>query len=132
MKPDPPPPPPLTPPHPAPRPAPLSHPGFDAALFGNVLHNWDDETALLLLRSTFAALDPGGWVVVHERLFDELKAGPPEATAANARQLIHGGEGGGERTCAEFDAFFRAAGFTKTSCEPMFGAYQIALAQKPT
>jgi hypothetical protein len=39
-------------------------------VLGRVLHNWDAETKMMLLRKAHAAIHPGGAVIVYERLID--------------------------------------------------------------
>lgn len=40
--------------------------GFDTHLFSNVIHDWDEETVLRLLRSSFEALAGGGRIIIHD------------------------------------------------------------------
>ncbi|MBC7975045.1 MAG: methyltransferase domain-containing protein, partial [Myxococcales bacterium] len=50
--------------------------GFDAVLFTNILHDWNDERCLELARRAYASLKPGGLVLVQEALLDEDRPGP--------------------------------------------------------
>jgi len=43
----------------------------DVIMFGNVLHNWEDENKLLLLKKAYAALKPGGKLVVYDAFIDD-------------------------------------------------------------
>ncbi|WP_437322188.1 methyltransferase [Sorangium sp. So ce394] len=50
--------------------------GFDAVLFTNIFHDWNDERCLELARRAYASLKPGGLVLVQEALLDEDRPGP--------------------------------------------------------
>jgi chemotaxis methyl-accepting protein methylase len=43
----------------------------DVIMFGNVLHNWEDENKLLLLKKAYAALKPGGRIIVYDAFIDD-------------------------------------------------------------
>lgn len=49
---------------------------FDAVLFTNIFHDWNDERCLELARRAYASLVPGGVVLVQEALLDEDRPGP--------------------------------------------------------
>lgn len=61
--------------------------GFDVHLWSNVLHDWDTPAVKALLEKSFAALLPGGLVVVHESLLNRDKRGP-RTVAANSVLLM--------------------------------------------
>ncbi|MDE2973624.1 MAG: methyltransferase [Gemmatimonadota bacterium] len=78
----------------------------DALIFARVLHNWDDGSALRLLRQARSALPPGRPVFVVEMVL-------PEDGAAGGLCDLHllAVTGGRERTAAEYTALLRRAGF---------------------
>jgi SAM-dependent methyltransferase len=43
----------------------------DVIMFGNVIHNWEDENKLLLLKKAYAALKPGGRIIVYDAFIDD-------------------------------------------------------------
>jgi len=43
----------------------------DVILFGNVIHDWEDEKKLLLLKKAYAALKPGGRIIVYDYFIDD-------------------------------------------------------------
>jgi len=87
--------------------------GGDVYSIANVLHDWDDESCLAILRSVRAAMTPQSRVLVVERVLDA-----PGRTEEEHRELqlldlhmlvMFGGQ---ERTHDEYDALLAAAGFT--------------------
>jgi hypothetical protein len=80
-------------------------PGGDAYVLKSVLHNWDDEPALDILRACRA--------VAPLLLVIERELGPPNAAPAaklsDLNMLV--GHGGRERTLGEYRALAAAAGF---------------------
>lgn len=50
--------------------------GFDAHLFSNVLHDWDEAVCRQLLERSTSSLAENGCVFIHDMLLDDGKAGP--------------------------------------------------------
>lgn len=40
-------------------------------MFGNVIHDWDDERKLLLIKKAYEALPVGGYIIVYDFLIDD-------------------------------------------------------------
>ena len=100
--------------------------GGDAYILQKVLHDWGDEQAVAILKSCHRAMPPHGRLLICEMVL------PPgnEPFVGKIQDLtmliLH--PGGGERTAAEFQALFDAAGFrlsrimpTKTSISVIEG-----------
>ena len=85
--------------------------GFDLISLVRILHDHDDEPAMKLLRNIYAALAPGGQLMIAE----------PMAETRNSRAMGDGYFGlylwamgsGRPRTIHEIKAMLRSAGFTK-------------------
>ena len=89
--------------------------GADAYVLKAILHDWEDEAAVRILRRCRAAIAPGGTVLVVER---DL-GGPNEHADAKLSDLnMMVGVGGRERTGAQFAALFSAAGFAPAGTTP--------------
>ncbi len=58
--------------------------GCDIHLFSNVLHDWDVDRVESLLQKSFAALPPGGMVVIHDAHLNASKTGPLPVAAYSA------------------------------------------------
>jgi len=83
-------------------------PPADAYLLKKVLHDWSDEKCVEILRTCARSLAPGGVVLVVELVL-ERPGHELEAALSDLNMLVL--PGGRERTAAEFDALFVAAGF---------------------
>jgi hypothetical protein len=79
----------------------------DIYLLKSVLHNWDDENALRILRNCQKAMMPGSRLIAIERVIPEGNA-PSEAKLSDINMLVV--VGGQERTESEYRALFAAAG----------------------
>jgi SAM-dependent methyltransferase len=86
--------------------------GADTHLMCSVLHDWDDERALLILRNSARALEPGGRLVVCEMLLPDAPCGHPATWSDLGMMVVVGGR---ERTRREFEQLLGAAGFTLVS-----------------
>ncbi len=103
--------------------------GFDMHLFSNVLHDWDTPVVQQLLAKSFAALPPGGLLVIHDMHLHADKSGPLPV-AEYSVILMHSTEG----KCyslGELDALFRAVGFRDLCHTPTAADRSIVTAVKP-
>lgn len=89
-----------------------SVPPADLYTLKYVLHDWDDETCIRILKNCRASLQDGGRVVVLEQLVGDLRSADA-TTQMDINMLVM--TGGRERDLAEFDALFEAAGLRRTS-----------------
>jgi predicted O-methyltransferase YrrM len=83
--------------------------GGDAYIMKLVIHDWDDERALQILRTCQRAMRPGSRLLVVDRVIapgDE--ADPAKFVDLEMLVLTHGGR---ERTVEEFEALYDQAGF---------------------
>jgi SAM-dependent methyltransferase len=103
--------------------------GYDVHLWSNALHDWDAATVRLLLQKSFAALPPGGLVVVHDRHLNRSKTGPLRI-AAHSVFLMAGTEGR-YYSIAEIEAFLGTVGFTAPEYRDILLDYSILTARKP-
>ncbi|MGA5837636.1 methyltransferase [Streptomyces pseudogriseolus] len=81
--------------------------GADVYLLSQILHDWDDEKSVAILRRCAEALPEGGRVVVVERVVAE-DAGKQLNTEYDLRMLVF--NKGRERTLEEFTALAAEAG----------------------
>jgi O-methyltransferase domain/Dimerisation domain len=86
--------------------------GGDAYLLKSVVHDWEDPEAVEILRSVRRAMKPGAVVLVVERLIGGNNGSAALLAAFSDLNMLVG-PGGRERTEAEFDAVFSAAGLRR-------------------
>ncbi|GAA3725911.1 methyltransferase [Streptomyces tremellae] len=81
----------------------------DTYLLKGVVHMWNDDTALAVLRALVRSAPPGARVVLAEQVLDQT-ATPEIATVMNLLMLVS--QGGRERTGHEYQDLFERAGLT--------------------
>jgi SAM-dependent methyltransferase len=96
--------------------------GGDACLLSNILHDWDDETSVAILRRCRDALNPGGRLLVVEAVLPDSDAPHP---AKIHDVLLAVCTNGSERTESEFTALFEPAGLELTRIIPTESAVSI-------
>ena len=90
--------------------------GADAYLLSRVLHDWDDDDAVRVLRTCRRAMRPDSVLLVVEAVLPERAVDDPAAVRMDLHVLLllHGRE----RTAAEYAALFAAAGLRLTADVP--------------
>ncbi len=93
--------------------------GYDVALLSGMMHRETPESCQLLLKKAFAALDPGGLVMVSDVFFDDdSKTSPPFATFFALNMMLTAEHG----TCharTEMAAWMKTAGFVTVEIKPL-------------
>jgi SAM-dependent methyltransferase len=84
-----------------------SVPEADLYILKTILHDWDDQQGVEILRNCARAMRPNGRLVLVERLVPE-HGDPGEAALSDLNMLVL--LPGRERTASEFAELFRAAG----------------------
>jgi hypothetical protein len=84
--------------------------GCDIHLISNVLHDWDVDRVEWLLKKSFAALPPGGMVVIHDAHINADKTGPLPVAAYSA--LLMNITEGKCYSVSEMEDFLAGAGFS--------------------
>lgn len=105
-----------------------SLPTADVLIFGHVLHDWNDEQRVALLRKAYEALPAGGRVMVYDALIDDDRREPANLLLSLNMQLVT--PGGGEYTGADCQGWMREAGFTETSVLPLTDADSAVIGRK--
>jgi O-methyltransferase domain/Dimerisation domain len=82
--------------------------GGDVYMLANILHDWDDERALRILRNCRAAMNPGGRVLVGERVLPDTSE-PSQAKLMDLEMLVMNVRGARQRTESEFREMFASA-----------------------
>jgi len=89
-----------------------SVPTGDLYLLKNILHDWDDEGAVKILRRCREAMEPGGRVAIIEFVMGD---DPHNSFGTLVDLLMHVLADGRERSLKDFDALLHHAGLKRTS-----------------
>jgi 3-hydroxy-5-methyl-1-naphthoate 3-O-methyltransferase len=101
----------------------------DFHLYSNVLHDWDEDKVRSLLATSFAALQPGGMLVVHDAHVNADKTGP--LAVAEYSALLMNVTEGKCYSVSEMAALLGDAGFVDFRFEPTAADRSIVTARKP-
>jgi predicted O-methyltransferase YrrM len=103
-------------------------PRHDLHLFSNVLHDWEEDRVKTLLAKSFAALPPGGMIIVHDAHINAEKTGPlPVAEYSVLLATITEGKCYSEKEMADFLA---EAGFVEFRHAPTAVDRSVITARK--
>lgn len=94
--------------------------GADAYILKNVIHDWDDEHSIAMLRRCRAAIPAGGTLLLLHRLLPdrmEACAAHRQISMMDMNMLVM--PGGRERTESEFSELLEAASFQWTATIPL-------------
>ena len=106
---------------------PLPH--TDVLIMGHILHDWDLEEKLMLLRKAHQALPTGGAVIVHEALIDDERKRNAFGLLMSLNMLIET-PGGFDFTGADCKKWMQKAGFKRTKVEKLAGPDSMVIGFK--
>jgi hypothetical protein len=96
--------------------------GADAYLLKAVIHDWDDEKSLTILRNVRTAIAADGKLLLMELVLPE-GAPPHPGMLVDLEMLVHAG--GRERTASEYRDLLYRAGFRLSRVIPTAGPMSI-------
>lgn len=96
--------------------------GHDGYLLKYVLHDWDDEQCITILRSCRRAISSRGRLLVVEAIIPPGNE-PSFGKTQDINMLIN--VGGRERTAAQYRSLYESAGFELTRSIPVMGELHI-------
>ena len=105
-------------------------PSADVITMGMILHDWNLEKKMQLIRAAHAALPAGGAFVVIENLIDDARRSNVFGLLMSLNMLIEFGEAF-DFTGRDFDGWCREVGFARTEVIPLRGPASAAVAYKP-
>ena len=104
-------------------------PEADVITMGMILHDWNLEKKMHLVRAAFDALPAGGAFVVVENLIDDDRRENAFGLMMSLNMLIEFGEAF-DFTFADFSGWCREAGFSRTEVIPLDGPASAGVAYK--
>jgi hypothetical protein len=104
-------------------------PKSDIVVMGNILHDWDEETKLMLIKKAYDALPEGGAFAAIEGIIDDERNKNVFGMMMSLNMLIETGKGF-DYTFNDFTLWAKTAGFKSTSLLPLAGPTSAAIAFK--
>jgi hypothetical protein len=102
-------------------------PAADLYLLKLVLHDWDDEDCVQILRNCRSSARPNGRVLIVERVIGQVGS-LTSLLQADINMLI-ACEGGMERDIHEFDVLLSASGWRRSEAHAVGAHYHLLIAQ---
>ncbi len=104
-------------------------PKSDVITMGLILHDWNLEKKMQLIRSAHAALPPGGAFIVVENLIDDARRENAFGLMMSLNMLIEFGDAF-DYSGADFNKWCREVGFSRTEVIPLAGPGSAGIAYK--
>jgi len=104
-------------------------PKADVISMGMILHDWNLEKKMHLIRAAYDALPPGGALVAIEALIDDARRENVQGLLMSLNMLIEFGDAF-DYTGADFRRWCGEAGFTRFEIVPLAGPSSAAVAYK--
>ena len=104
-------------------------PNADVVVMGNILHDWDKENKIALMRKAYDALPANGAFVAIEGIIDDERKQNVFGMMMSLNMLIET-ETGFDYTFADFNRWAKIVGFRSTSLIPLAGPSSAAIAYK--
>jgi hypothetical protein len=89
-------------------------PKADIVVMGNILHDWDEETKVMLMKKAYDAIPAGGAFVAIENVIDDERKQNVFGLMMSLNMLIETGKGF-DYTFADFNKWAKQVGFKSTS-----------------
>lgn len=105
-------------------------PSADVITMGMILHDWNLENKMMLIRKAFDALPAGGAFVVIESLIDDQRREHSFGLLMSLNMLIEFGDAF-DYSAADFQGWCREVGFTRFEVMRLAGPASAAIAYKP-
>ena len=100
--------------------------GADAYMLKSIIHDWDDQEAVQILRNCAVAAGAEGRVLVIDRIAPELAGGDDaDLVTFQGDLMMLTANGGLERTLKEFQAIYDQAGLTLAGVTPTAAGFAV-------
>ena len=104
-------------------------PNADIVVMGNILHDWNEENKISLMRKAYEALPANGAFVAIEGIIDDERKQNVFGMMMSLNMLMETGTGF-DYTFADFNRWANIVGFKSTSIIPLAGPSSAAIAYK--
>lgn len=104
-------------------------PHADIITMGNILHDWDEEKKIMLMKKAYEALPEGGAFVAIECIIDDERKQNAFGMMMSLNMLIETGTGF-DYTFSDFNNWAKIVGFKSTSLLALAGPSSAAIAYK--
>jgi O-methyltransferase domain/Dimerisation domain len=105
--------------------------GGDAYILKSILHDWDDDRAVAILKNCRRAMHPDGTLLVLERALPErIERSDAHREMAMMDMHMLVATGGQERSACRYVALFAAAGLTATAARATSSPFTILTARR--
>jgi SAM-dependent methyltransferase len=92
-------------------------PSADVLIMGHVLHNWSAQERQELVNKCYAALPPGGALLIYDAMLDDERRDISKLLVSINMLLVT--DSGSEYPVGECREYLATAGFTRTSAHPL-------------
>ena len=100
----------------------------DLIVLGQILHVWDDDRALAIVRNCAEALPPGGTLLIREQLLDADGCGPVGPALQNLAMLLL--DSGRERSARDYLDLIMDAGLQPAGVLATNGPFGLVIGRK--
>jgi hypothetical protein len=104
-------------------------PNAEVLVMGHILHDWNMDEKMMLLRKAHDALPSGGALIVYEHLIDDDRRRNLGGLLMSLNMLIET-PGGFDFTGADCSGWMREAGFSQTRVEHLTGPQSMVVGIK--
>ncbi|MEO5859838.1 MAG: methyltransferase [Pyrinomonadaceae bacterium] len=104
-------------------------PATDVVTMGMILHDWNLEKKMMLIRKAYDALPEGGAFIAIEAIIDDARRENAFGLMMSLNMLIEFGDAF-DYTHADFDGWCRDVGFKRTECIHLVGPASAVVAYK--
>ena len=104
-------------------------PHADIIVMGNILHDWNEEEKLALIKKAYDSLPKGGAFVCIENIIDNDRRKNAFGLMMSLNMLIET-NGGFDFTFSDFEGWAKKVGFSETRLLPLAGPTSAAIAYK--
>lgn len=98
-------------------------PKADVIVLGHILHGFDTDRRRELLRRVRESVNPGGQVLVYDRMIDDERRDPERLLSSLHMRLVS--PDGSEYRVEDLRTWLREAGFTDSTAAPLLGTHTL-------